>query len=136
MFNGVIGVEEDFAYAPNFFGNGGGINSSRALTLMTNVIVGIPVGGQTGGGIRPYASAGLGLINRNVDTSLGLASFSSNDFGYDLGAGVMGYFGDHIGMRAGAQYFRNFDCTSSNVIGLEGGNFNFFRAAFGVLVRF
>ena len=49
---------------------------------------------------------------------------------------VMGYFGDHIGMRVGAQYFRNFDRTSSNVIGLEAGNFNFFRAAFGVLVRF
>src|SRR5262245_56522220 len=54
MGAGIIGVEEDFSYSPKFFGSGGNIDTSRAVTLMTNVIIGIPVGGQSGGGIRPY----------------------------------------------------------------------------------
>ena len=34
-------------------GHGAGIDSSRVATLMTNVIVGIPIGGQSGAGVRP-----------------------------------------------------------------------------------
>jgi opacity protein-like surface antigen len=136
MTDGVFGMEEDFAYGPSFFGKGGPINSSRVATLMTNLLIGIPVGGQHGPGIRPFASIGVGLINRNVDSTVPSASFSSNDFGYDVGAGVMGYFADHIGLRAGVQYFRNFQRTGSNIIGLDAGEFNFFRGSFGVLFRF
>jgi len=136
MTNGIFGFEEDFAWAPNFFGDGGGINETRVMTLMTNVLIGIPVGGQQGPGIRPYAAAGLGLIHRRVDSSVSLTDFSANDFGYDLGAGVMGYFANHVGMRAGVQYFRNFEHTGSNVIGLDAGQFNFFRGSVGVLFRF
>ena len=135
MFSGIIGLEEDFSYNPSFFGHGGGIDSSRVATLMTNVIVGIPIGGQSGAGIRPYASAGLGLINQKVDTSLTNFNFSSNDLGYDLGVGVMGYFATHIGVRGGVNYFRSFDRTDG-VLDFQPGHLNFFRGSFGVLVRF
>src|SRR5438045_1205829 len=63
MGAGVIGVEEDFAYSPSFFGDGGNITKSRVVTAMTNLIIGAPIGGQHGGGIRPYASGGVGLVN-------------------------------------------------------------------------
>ena len=136
MGAGIIGVEEDFMHAPNFFGSGGNIDSSRVVTLMTNVIVGIPVGGQSGGGIRPYGAIGVGWINQNVSTVNGVGNFSENDFGWDLGAGVMGYFSDHLGLRVDYRYFRNFQQTGSNVIGISSGNFNFHRASVGVLFRF
>jgi hypothetical protein len=71
-----------------------------------------------------------------VDSSLSLTDFSANDFGYDVGAGVMGYFANHVGVRAGVQYFRNFERTGENVIGLDAGQFNFFRGSIGVLFRF
>ena len=136
MTNGIFGFEEDFAWAPNFFGDGGGVDETRVVTLMTNLLIGVPVGGQRGPGIRPYASAGLGLIHRRVDSSLSLTDFSANDFGYDVGAGVMGYYANHVGVRAGVQYFRNFERTGENVIGLDAGQFNFFRGSIGVLFRF
>jgi len=136
MSDGIFGVEEDFAYAPNFFGKGGSINSDRTLTLMTNLLIGIPIGGQHGAGVRPYASVGLGLINRNVDSFVPSTNFSANNLGYDLGAGVMGYFANHVGIRAGVQYFRNFERTGANIIGLDAGEFNFFRGSVGVLFRF
>jgi opacity protein-like surface antigen len=136
MGAGVIGLEEDFSDSPNFFGNGGNLDTSRVITLMTNVIVGAPIGGQSGGGIRPYGSIGVGWINQDVKTLNGLGNFSENDFGWDVGVGVMGYFADHIGLRVDYRYFRNFQETGTNVIGLANGHFNFNRASVGVLFRF
>jgi hypothetical protein len=136
MLNGIFGVEEDFAYAPNFYGHGGGINSSHVLTLMSNALIGVPVGGQHGPGFRPYGSIGLGLINQDVQTPLTLTTFSSNNFGFDAGAGAMGYFSDHFGIRGGVQYFRNFERTNTNAVGLEEGHFSFYRGSVGVVFRF
>jgi opacity protein-like surface antigen len=136
MGAGVIGIEEDFAQSPSFFGSGGFIDNSRVTTLMTNVIVGAPIGGQSGGGIRPYGAIGVGWINQNITTTTGVGNFSENDFGWDVGVGVMGYFADHIGVRFDYRYFRNFQETSSNVLGLASGHFSFNRASAGVLFRF
>jgi len=136
MGKGIFGVEEDFSYSPNFYGKGGNIVATRVFTLMTNVILGIPIGGQTGGGIRPYVSGGLGLINRNVETGLSLPSFSSNQVAYDVGAGLMGYFSDHFGMRGDVRYFRNLESTDNNTLGVSLGHFSFARASVGVLFRF
>lgn len=116
MSAGVFGLEEDFSWAPNFFGSGGTlIDKTRVVTLMTNVIAGVPVGGQKGGGV---------------------GDFSQNDFGFDVGGGVMGYFADHIGPRGDVRYFRSFQDTEANVVGLEVGRFAFYRASVGVLFRF
>jgi len=137
MGAGVFGVEEDFSWAPNFFGSGGAtIDKTRVVTLMTNVIAGIPVGGQRGGGVRPYVSVGVGLINQHVSTPTGVGEVSENDFGFNGGAGLMGYFADHIGLRADVRYFRSFQNTEANVVGLEVGHFAFYRASLGVLFRF
>jgi len=136
MGGGIVGVEEDFQWSPSFFGSGGNIDSSRVVTLMSNVIVGAPIGGQHGAGIRPYASLGVGWINQNITTVSGVGNFSENDFGWDLGAGVMGYFSNNVGLRFDYRYFRNFQETNNNVIGIGSGHFSFNRASIGVLFRF
>src|SRR5687768_14533993 len=64
MGAGVIGFEFDFAYTPKFFGDRESdedldFGDNNLTTFMANLIVGIPIGGQTGGGIRPYASGGV-----------------------------------------------------------------------------
>jgi len=136
MGKGVIGVEEDFQWSPDFFGHGGSVDSSRVVTIMTNLIVGAPIGGQKGGGIRPYASLGVGWINQNISNVNNVNNFTENDFGWDLGAGVMGYFSDNIGLRFDYRYFRNFQETTTNTIGLQVGHFAFNRASVGVVFRF
>src|ERR1041384_7174221 len=136
MGKGVVGVEEDFKWSSDFFGHGGQWDSSRVVTLMTNVIVGAPIGGQKGGGIRPYAALGVGYIGQAITTVTNVGNFRENDFGWDLGAGVMGYFSDNIGLRFDYRYFRNFQETSANTIGLGAGHFSFNSASVGVLFRF
>jgi opacity protein-like surface antigen len=136
MGKGVIGIEEDFSFSPSFFGSGGNIDNSRVVTVMTNLIVGAPIGGQRGGGIRPYGSIGVGWLNQNIKTVNGIGNFTENDFGWDAGVGVMGYFADNIGLRFDYRYFRNFQETNSNTIGLAVGHFSFNRASVGVVFRF
>ena len=72
MGAGIVGFEVDFGWSPNFFENTVGpgdfdFGDSNLTTLMANVLVGAPVGGQTGPGVRPYASGGLGLIRAQID---------------------------------------------------------------------
>ena len=102
---------------------------------MSNFILGAPIGGQHGAGIRPFASIGVGWINQNIKTTTGIGDFTENDFGWDVGAGVMGYFATNVGLRFDYRYFRNFQETNTNVIGLQNGHFAFNRASVGVLFR-
>src|SRR4030095_3884736 len=66
MGGGVVGIEADFGYSPDFFGKTD-IGGSSVLTAPGNLLVGIPIGGQTGVGVRPYALAGLGVLRSKVD---------------------------------------------------------------------
>jgi len=142
MGNGIFGGEFDLGYSPNFFEtgntNGDGFNftdDSNVLTMMGNLIVGIPVGGH-GGSIRPYAVGGVGLIRTNVqDAGEVFDVRSKNDFGFNVGGGVMGFFAQNIGLRGDIRYFRSFE-GGDNLTGLGVSNFNFWRASAGVTFKF
>jgi hypothetical protein len=137
MGAGIIGGEFDFGYSPSYwdkdvFGN------NNVLDLMGNLIVGIPIGGQKGPGIRPYVTGGLGIIRQDFDGLLDSDAASNTDFAYNLGGGIMGYLGTHFGLRGDIRYMRtiNSDVTDSDFdpeLGL--GSFHFWRASFGVVFR-
>ena len=67
MGAGVFGWEADFAYTPEFFEGDDDdidlIESSNVTTFMVNAIIGVPAGGTTGGGFRPYFSGGAGYAD-------------------------------------------------------------------------
>src|SRR4051812_7945487 len=97
MGAGVIGWEVDFGFSPNFFENTSGSSNfqfgdSNVTTLMGNVLLGVPIGGQHGLGFRPYATGGVGLIKSRIDDGGDLFTLSSNDFGFNVGAGAMFFF--------------------------------------------
>ena len=66
MGAGIIGGEVDLGWSPSFFGTKSDFGNNTVMNVMGSVIVGIPIGGQHGAGIRPYAVGGLGLI-RSAD---------------------------------------------------------------------
>src|SRR5438552_10387417 len=53
MGKGVIGGELGFGFSPSFFGTKNDFGSNSVIDLMGNVIVGVPLGGTRGAGIRP-----------------------------------------------------------------------------------
>jgi Outer membrane protein beta-barrel domain len=135
MGGGIIGGEVDFGYAPNIFEESVG---NHVLTFTGNLIVGVPVGGQSGLGIRPYLVGGVGYMRSHQDASPGFAELNGNDFGFDLGGGVMGFFSDHVGLRGDLRYFRNitsdlFDSDSNPELNL--GPLDFWRASIGLVIR-
>ena len=138
MAGGIFGAEFDFGYTHNFYAKDGAVvTKSNLITAMPALVIGIPVGGQHGPGIRPYVLAGAGLLRRDLDFN-NVDSLSSNDFGYTLGGGVMGYFTDHVGLRGDVRYFRAFkvDDISLTGVNFEKGTFNFGRASLGLVFRF
>ena len=127
---GIIGFEEELAYAKNFFGEAPGVSSS-VLTLMSNVMVAPRIGP-----VRPYALIGAGLIKSHVEASLGsLVTTNNNDFGWTTGGGLMLMFG-RIGVRGDIRYFHGFQDLELLGVPLGDLKLDFGRAAAGVVLQF
>ena len=134
MGAGIIGGELDLGYAPSFFGNQGQYGSNYVMDLMGNLIVGIPVGGAHGAGVRPYGTIGLGLLRSQITGGPnGTVEVGNNELGLNAGAGVMGFLSQHVGVRGDVRYFRNLSGDTINNI--DFGAFHFWRASFGVVLR-
>jgi len=138
MGAGIVGGEADFGWSPSFFGTQSDFGNNTVMNLMGNLILGVPVGGQHGPGIRPYVVGGVGLIRTQIDGgTIAKVSSSTNMFGWDAGAGVMGYFSDHVGLGVDVRYLRGFKDTNTGVttIDLNPSQLHYWRAAAGVVFR-
>jgi hypothetical protein len=141
MGSGIVGAEVDFGWAPNFFDVTTGsapvdFGDGNLTTLMANAIVGVPVGGQHGPGVRPYGSGGIGLIRSHVDGGGLFSDLSNNDFGVNVGGGVLGYINDHVGIRGDVRYFRSLqDHEPGSGVDFGLSDFHFWRASVGVTFR-
>jgi outer membrane protein with beta-barrel domain len=140
MGAGPIGFEIDLGYSPNFFESSTTAtgfrftNKSNVTTLTGNLVVGAHTGS-----VRPYVVGGVGLIRTNVQDFAELfATKSKNDFGMDIGGGVMGFFSKSVGLRGDVRYFRGFrgSSDSSNPTGLALSDFKFWRGSLGLSLKF
>lgn len=140
MGAGAFGWEADLAYTPEFFeaddDDFDAIDNSNVTSFMANVIVGVPIGGQTGGGVRPYVSGGAGVMQSNVQGAEDLFEINNSEFGVNLGGGVMGFMTDHIGFRGDLRYYRALtDPEEDNEFDIDFGSFDFWRGTAGVTFR-
>jgi opacity protein-like surface antigen len=127
----ILGFEEELGYAKDFFGNAPGLSSS-VLTLMSNLMV-VPAIGP----VHPYVLGGVGLIKSHVElTTASIFTTDNNNFGWDLGGGVILLFGGHLGIRGDIRHFHSFQ--DLKVLGFTIGNskLNFGRASAGLVVKF
>ena len=98
----ILGFEEEFADAKNFFGSVG-TQSSSVITLMSNIMI-VPAIGP----VHPYVLGGLGLMKAHVDFNrTDLLSTTNNSLAWDLGGGVTVLFGGHLGVRGDIRHFHS-----------------------------
>jgi len=138
MGAGVIGGEVAFGYSPSFWGTQNDFGNNSVIDLMGNIILGVPVGGTHGAGIRPFVTGGIGLLRTQIDGgTLARVSSSNNMLGWNLGAGAMGFFNDHIGLRGDLRYTRGFEDlnTGNTVIDLDSNQLHYWRVQAGVVIR-
>jgi hypothetical protein len=142
MGGGYLGFDIDFGYSPNFFesttdDDAFAAGDSNVTTLMANVRIGAPIGGQSGPGIRPYASAGLGFIQSRLDDPDQFFEIDSDDWGLNFGGGVIAFFGDNIGVTGDVRYFRSLqDNEPDDDFDVSLSDFRFWRGSVGVTFRF
>ena len=134
----VVGFEIDLGWSPNFFEDTVGdanfeFGDSNVTTLMGNLLLSAP----PGSGIRPYGSAGLGLIRAQISSATGLFNdISTNDLGVNFGGGITGNFNDNFGIRGDIRYFRSLqDNEPDNDLDLDLGSFDFWRGTVGLTFR-
>lgn len=143
MGAGIVGFEVDFGYTPNFFENTAGsgnfeFGDSNVTTLMGNVIIGVPIGGQHGVGFRPYAVGGIGLIKSRIGDAEDFFNIDSTDWGINVGGGANFFFTDKFGIRGDLRYFRSLeDVEPADEFGSLGlADFHFWRGSVGATFRF
>ena len=131
MTGGIFGFELDVGHTRDLFHKDPSFGDDDVTTLTANVLVGTPIGP-----IRPYVAGGMGLIRSSFDPTSPGASRTHNALGIDVGAGVLGFFTQHIGARADLRYFRNVSGGDDNVVDFDLGNLGFWRGSVGVTFRF
>ena len=127
----IAGFELEVSYAKDFFGEAPGFNSS-VLTLMGNLIVGPQLGP-----VRPYVTGGLGLIKSHVSTDPDvLLDSTNNDFGWNIGGGVMVFLGENVGVRGDIRHFHSFQDLEILNFPLSDTKLDFGRASAALVFRF
>ena len=130
----VVGFEAEFATTPDFFGSSsdsGAFTENDVVTLMGSLLFATP------GNLRLYAAVGGGLMKTRLADPGRFFSIDSNDFGINVGGGIMGFFGEHVGLRADVRYFRDLqDADPDGEFDLDFGNVDYWRAVGGITFRF
>lgn len=133
MAGGIFGFELDFGQTADAKTDAVFAANSRVTTVTGNVIVGVPLGA-----VRPYVVGGLGWLRTSLtaDGQGGqMGSVTSDGLGVDIGGGLMGFFGDHVGARADIRYIRAVTAGES-VFEFDFEQFNFVRFTGGLVLRF
>jgi opacity protein-like surface antigen len=126
-YGNLFGIEEEFAYAKDFYGDVPSYESS-VFTLMTNFLI-VPGGGRA----KPYALVGIGLIKSNVEFGqLNQLTSELNTVAWDLGGGITYQFSDRFGVRGDIRYFKAMKDFEIFGIAAQGSRVNFSRAAMGL----
>ena len=124
----VGGGEVELGYARNFFGDSPDAESN-VLTLMGNVLIGPRLGP-----VRPYFLIGMGLIKTHVEFTTGSILDSANNFGWDMGGGLIVMFGGHVGVRGDVRRFQSFQETNLlGIVDLSSEKLSFNRATIGAV---
>jgi hypothetical protein len=149
MGEGILGVEADVSFIPEIFDADDtafdgvfdlDLTDSNVTSFMGNVIVGVPIGGTTGAGFRPYVAGGLGWMSLNVEDNLDdfdlFEDDSADSFAVNIGGGAAGLFSDNIGVRGDIRFYRGFvddDVVPAGFDDLR--DVDFWRGTVGVTFR-
>jgi hypothetical protein len=131
---GVLGFEGDIAFTPGYFqGDLQNVQSSRVTTLLGNVVVAAPLT-LTRESLRPYASAGWGLMRAESEIEAGL-SYWRNLSGFNVGGGAIGMLSRRTGVRWDLRYLRGIgDAEGGGTLG-GSAKLSYWRASMAVVIR-
>jgi opacity protein-like surface antigen len=134
---GGFGFEFDFGYSPDYFDADNDFvdfdSTGNLTTAMFNLMATAPRSNVW----RPYATGGVGWIRTHLDDVEDFFEPTNNEFGFNVGGGLMGQFSEHVGWRTDLRYIRALvDDEPDNEFDVSVGDFDLWRANFGVAFTF
>lgn len=135
--SGILGAELDFGYVPRFFDAGLGLTTpgNNVTTLTGNVIVALPLS-ITRDSLRPYVTAGAGLLHAGADDIANSNAVDSNFGAISVGGGAIGFLTPRAGVRFDLRHIRSTSRSEDIATGDSQPRLSFWRATVGVALRY
>jgi hypothetical protein len=136
----IVGIEGEFLYGPCFFKNPSGQNllvSSHISTLSGGVLVTLPLS-VTRESLRPYATAGLGMMEASVDYSVDnlFPDPPSGRFAaLHVGGGAIGLVSPDVGFRFDLRHVNSLNRVQDGLTNAATSRLRFWRLTVGVVLR-
>lgn len=136
--NGVFGYEVDFGYMPNFFKNEESPPvykpGSYVIDLSGGVLLALPEA-VTGGGLRPYAVVGVGLVNAQAADVLEIFQIRRTVPAFKIGIGAQALLlTNNVGIRFDLRHVRSFTGDDGSLARV-GRRISYSRFTIGLLLR-
>jgi hypothetical protein len=133
---GVLGFEGEIALTPGYFkGDSKNVLSSRVTTVLANAVIAAPLT-LTRESLRPYASAGWGLMRASSDVGEPALSFTRNLSAFNVGGGAIGMLSRRTGVRWDVRYLRGIGNAEGGGTLLGGSaRLSYWRASMAVVIR-
>lgn len=137
--DGILGYEVEFGNIAGFFGNEEFAaieplvkSGSYVNDLTGSIVLSLPPG-VTGGGLRPYAVVGGGLIHAASEDYLEVLLVRRTVPAINLGVGAVGMFTNNVGVRFDVRHLRSL--SSDAPTGGVGRHIAYSRFTVGLLLR-
>jgi opacity protein-like surface antigen len=134
FIGGTSGFEIELGVVPEFFGDESSsalFNENNVVSAMGSFMLVFPAGGA-----RIYGVAGGGLLRTRLEVLSSLFDASSNDFGIDVGGGILLDLSPSLGLRGDVRYFRSLSDISIGDLDLDIGSVDYWRITGGLTLRF
>ena len=133
----VFGAEVDIADAPGFFESDGKhlVFGSRVTTISGNVVVAAPHK-LTEYSLRPYFVGGGGLMRVRTTTASNVFDISSTIPAVDVGAGVVGFLTNRVGVCWDVRRFQGIGSNTTAGLSFGEERLSFWRATMAVAIRY
>ena len=137
---GLIGYEVSFANVSGYFSNEDFALESPILKAgsyvsdLTGAVVLSAPPGLTGGGLRPYAVIGGGLIHAEAEDFLEIFQVRRTVPALTFGGGASGLITNNVGVRFDVRYLRSLSRGEPS-IGDVGRRIDYWRFTIGLLLR-
>jgi len=135
---GIIGYEAEFGNISGFFNNDDFaekplVKGGSYVNDLTGSIVLLLPPGVTGGGLRPYAVIGAGLVHAESEDIFEVLQVRRTVPVINLGVGAIGMLTNNAGIRFDVRHLRSLSTDAS--IGGVGRRISYSRFTIGVLLR-
>jgi hypothetical protein len=132
---GILGLEGEFLYGPNFFQNRNALLvSSHISTLSGGLLMTLPLS-VTRESLRPYVTAGVGTMLASADYSLDFLDQSPRFATLHVGAGAIGFVSPDVGVRFDLRHVNSLNRVQDELTNIARSRLRFWRLTVGVVLR-